>query len=156
MHYLVSKEFTFDSAHMLQDHKGMCKNLHGHTYKLQVELLSSDTASAGSSEGMVVDFSEISHIIKDLVVSKFDHAFISWENAPVDSEEHQLRTKVEELGMRVVLLPHKPTAELMAEHIFNTINLAIRSHVSKRISEKVRVCSVKLWETPTSMAMFTA
>ena len=32
----VSKEFTFDCAHMLTGHDGLCKNLHGHTYKLRI------------------------------------------------------------------------------------------------------------------------
>jgi len=32
---LVSKEFTFDSAHHLHCYEGKCKSLHGHTYKLQ-------------------------------------------------------------------------------------------------------------------------
>ena len=34
----VSKEFTFDCAHMLTGHDGLCKNLHGHTYKLIISL----------------------------------------------------------------------------------------------------------------------
>lgn len=34
----VTKEITFDSAHMLSNYEGKCSNLHGHTYKLQVTL----------------------------------------------------------------------------------------------------------------------
>ena len=35
--FKIAKEFNFDMAHMLDGHDGKCKNLHGHTYKLQVE-----------------------------------------------------------------------------------------------------------------------
>ena len=34
----VTKEITFDVAHMLSYYEGRCANLHGHTYKLQVTL----------------------------------------------------------------------------------------------------------------------
>ena len=34
----ISKVFTFDSAHHLNDYQGKCKNIHGHTYKLEVTL----------------------------------------------------------------------------------------------------------------------
>ena len=36
--FKIAKEFNFDMAHMLDGHDGKCKNLHGHTYKLQVEV----------------------------------------------------------------------------------------------------------------------
>ena len=34
----ITKEFTFDVAHFLPNHKGLCANIHGHTYKLQVAI----------------------------------------------------------------------------------------------------------------------
>lgn len=34
----VTKEITFDVAHILSYYEGKCANLHGHTYKLQVTL----------------------------------------------------------------------------------------------------------------------
>ncbi len=36
--FKIAKEFSFDMAHMLDGHDGKCQNLHGHTYKLQVEV----------------------------------------------------------------------------------------------------------------------
>jgi 6-pyruvoyltetrahydropterin/6-carboxytetrahydropterin synthase len=32
----VSKECRFDAAHVLTNHAGQCKNLHGHTYRVVV------------------------------------------------------------------------------------------------------------------------
>ncbi|MDR0941133.1 MAG: 6-carboxytetrahydropterin synthase, partial [Bacteroidales bacterium] len=34
----ITKEFTFDMAHALFEYDGLCRNIHGHTYKLQVTL----------------------------------------------------------------------------------------------------------------------
>ena len=60
----VTKVFTFDSAHNLINYEGACRNLHGHTYKLEV------TVCGDINEmGMVCDFSELSLLIKDNIVS---------------------------------------------------------------------------------------
>ena len=52
--FKIAKEFSFDMAHMLDGHDGKCKNLHGHTYKLQVEV-SGKLVAEGAKRGMVVD-----------------------------------------------------------------------------------------------------
>ncbi|MFA5793142.1 MAG: 6-carboxytetrahydropterin synthase QueD [Candidatus Gracilibacteria bacterium] len=65
---LVSKEFTFDSAHYLTAYHGKCERLHGHTYKLRVTV-----EGAVSKEGMVVDFCELKALVGRLVVDKLDH-----------------------------------------------------------------------------------
>lgn len=51
---LVSKEFTFDSAHHLHDYKGKCKNLHGHTYKVIFGI-----SSFTNEIGIAIDFADI-------------------------------------------------------------------------------------------------
>jgi 6-pyruvoyltetrahydropterin/6-carboxytetrahydropterin synthase len=35
----IAKEFTFDSAHFLKDYHGKCERMHGHTYKIDKNLL---------------------------------------------------------------------------------------------------------------------
>jgi len=71
----VTKEFSFDCAHMLTGHEGPCKNLHGHTYKLQVEVTSySGVQEEGPSKGMIVDFKDLKQIVKELIVDKLDHS----------------------------------------------------------------------------------
>ena len=45
----ISKVFYFDAAHRIANHKGKCKNLHGHTYKLIV------TIEGEIESGMVID-----------------------------------------------------------------------------------------------------
>ena len=51
----VTKIFDWHCSHRLTNHEGLCKNIHGHTYKLEVEIDGS-LLSGGSSDGMVIDF----------------------------------------------------------------------------------------------------
>ena len=34
----VTKSIKFDAAHVLTNHQGLCKNLHGHTYRVEVSV----------------------------------------------------------------------------------------------------------------------
>lgn len=69
---LLSKEFVFDAAHNLINYHGKCERLHGHTYKLRVVLEGSP-----DEEAMIMDFCELSQIVKEHVISKLDHAYIN-------------------------------------------------------------------------------
>ena len=140
-HY-VTKEFTFDAAHQLPNHTGLCKNIHGHTYKLQVTLTGLVLEVDGSSqEGMVVDFKDMKDWIKDMVLDKFDHAFIAKGDEPILPTLKELGSKVFEIGVRT-------TAENMARYIFETLCL--------NLPPNVFVKNVRLYETPTSYADYKA
>jgi len=54
----VCKEMTFDCAHMLSGHNALCKNLHGHTYKVQVSV-TGYKLDKGSSQDMIIDFKDL-------------------------------------------------------------------------------------------------
>ena len=69
---LLSKEFIFDAAHNLPKYHGKCEKLHGHTYKLKVVL-----EGKPDSEGMIMDFLEVSKIVKENVISKLDHSYLN-------------------------------------------------------------------------------
>jgi len=60
MYATLTKEFKFEAAHQLLNHQGKCRNLHGHSYKVVVELVGEVQGQTGmSDEGMVVDFDEV-------------------------------------------------------------------------------------------------
>lgn len=87
----IVKEFMFDAAHKLDGHKGHCKNIHGHTYRLQVGVYGPIKDEPGASDdGMVLDFEELKQIVKAEIINKLDHQFIN------------------------DILPFRPTAENMA------------------------------------------
>jgi 6-pyruvoyltetrahydropterin/6-carboxytetrahydropterin synthase len=69
---LISKEFTFDSAHHLHCYEGKCQNLHGHTYRLQV-IMSGQT----DARGITIDFSDIKRITKQHIIDRLDHQYLN-------------------------------------------------------------------------------
>ena len=78
----ITKEFCFEMAHLLSNYDGLCKNLHGHSYRLMVTVkgnISQDETSP--KHGMVMDFSVLKRIVKDEIVDKCVHAANLAQNA---------------------------------------------------------------------------
>ncbi|MBL8840157.1 MAG: 6-carboxytetrahydropterin synthase QueD [Planctomycetes bacterium] len=80
---LVTKEFTFDSAHNLPNYHGKCERLHGHTYRLQVTI----SAPVDPASGMALDFAILGDIVKREVVTPLDHRYLN-EIIPISSAEN--------------------------------------------------------------------
>jgi len=71
---LVSKTFRFEAAHQLPEHRGKCARLHGHSYKLEVTLRGPISEAAGqSAHGMVLDFEDLSRIVRASLLERLDH-----------------------------------------------------------------------------------
>jgi 6-pyruvoyltetrahydropterin/6-carboxytetrahydropterin synthase len=67
----VTKIMEFEAAHRLEGHKGKCKNLHGHRYKLECTVGIADNYHL--FEGMVIDFGDLKETMKEMVDKYFDH-----------------------------------------------------------------------------------
>lgn len=61
----------FHAAHSLPNHEGKCKQLHGHTYHVEIRF-EGGVRHYGAASGMVMDFGEARRNI-DSVISEFDH-----------------------------------------------------------------------------------
>ncbi|MDU8923684.1 6-carboxytetrahydropterin synthase QueD [Pasteurellaceae bacterium LIM206] len=136
--FKVSKEFSFDMAHILDGHDGKCQNLHGHTYKLQVEV-SGDLHSGGAKKGMVVDFTDVKAVVKRLILDHMDHAFIYDTNS---ERECKIADLLNELNSKTFGIPMRTTAEEMSRFIF------------RRLKTELPVSAIRLWETPTSFCEY--
>lgn len=77
---LVSKEFTFDSAHHLHCYEGKCKSLHGHTYKLQVVM-----SGKVDARGLAIDFGDIKRLAKERIIEKLDHRYLNEVLPPMNT-----------------------------------------------------------------------
>ncbi len=74
----VCKEFTFDAAHYLPSHEGLCRNMHGHTYRLLVGISGPIVEDEQSSmNGMVLDFSQLKSIVQALIIKRLDHKMLN-------------------------------------------------------------------------------
>lgn len=136
----VTKQFTFEMAHALYGYDGPCKNIHGHTYHLEVTLRGEPLDDATNvKNGMVVDFSVIKQIVMEEVVSIYDHALVFNEDAPYVKSD-LLTTEFE----KVFTVPFQPTCE--------NLMLYFMRKLQPRIPERLTLVSVVLRETPTSFA----
>lgn len=138
----VTKEITFDAAHMLSNYEGKCNNLHGHTYKLQVTLES----EIDSQTHMVLDFNELKTVLYSVVMSMFDHAVLFSEEDIRTEAENELLLWARKYNKKFIVIPGKTTCEDLAPYIKKLIESELQN---KKIDVKV---SLRLWETPTSFA----
>ncbi|MFO7820237.1 MAG: 6-carboxytetrahydropterin synthase, partial [Halanaerobacter sp.] len=93
----VTKSFSWDMSHMLAGHQGECRNLHGHTYKLEVEVVNKagQMQEVGPARGMVVDFKDLKEIVKNKIINPLDHSFLYWSKSTTEVE-HQIAQLLEE------------------------------------------------------------
>lgn len=75
--YLLEKTFTFEAAHMLPEHDGKCRRLHGHSWKMTVRLCSNKVQETGPKRGMVLDFYEIKKAVEPLIENFLDHHYLN-------------------------------------------------------------------------------
>lgn len=77
LRWTLTKEFTFEAAHRLPRHDGKCARLHGHSWKMQVEVESPALCESGPKTGMVMDFGDIKAAVAPLVESHLDHHYLN-------------------------------------------------------------------------------
>lgn len=130
----ITKSVKFDAAHVLTNHKGLCKNLHGHTYRVDVSV----RQPADVDSDMVMDFKDVKHICEETVLSKFDHAFIYDETSAGESE---IAAVVQKNGMRTAALPFRSTAENLARWIFGALKGRIAGLYAVRVYETAASCA---------------
>ncbi len=70
--YLVKVILDFCAAHNLRDYKGICENLHGHNYRVELVLKRKNLPK----DGMVFDFKKAKSILKE-VISDLDHSYLN-------------------------------------------------------------------------------
>lgn len=136
--FTATKEFNFEAAHMLVGHTGKCRNLHGHNYKVLVEVAATNL----NEMDMVKDFYDIAQNAKPMF-DQFDHAFIYNVNCNDEFETEIYNTCIK-YGRKVIEIPYRATAENMARLFYETLKF-----------HGEPVSKVTVYETPTSFASFT-
>jgi 6-pyruvoyltetrahydropterin/6-carboxytetrahydropterin synthase len=137
--YSIKKEgFKFECSHRLNhlDYDSPCKNLHGHSYKVFVEIFN-DTLD---KNGMVIDFSKLKSF-QDHLDKYYDHAIIIY------IEDKELINIAKKLNWKY-LIYHKPTtAENMAQILSDELVYLMEDDIYK--------IKVTVYETEKNSASYT-
>jgi len=132
--YSVTKRIEFCYGHRLLDYIGMCAHPHGHNASVEIDVRTDSL----DNRNMVVDFSDIKRIIKGWIDRELDHKMILRHDDPL---VEPLRT----LGEPMYLLESNPTVERIAKLIYD---------MSRH--QGLEVVAVRVWETPSSFASYSA
>ena len=142
----IVKIIQWDMGHRVLNHRSVCKGIHGHRYKAEICLEGELIVDSGSSEeGMVIDFSDIKKIAQKFIQNKLDHGFMVW-----DQDDELLDFFKHSKGHKLVIVPFTPTAENIAAYIFQKL----KNEFSDKFKTGLHLHSVKLWETPSSYALY--
>ena len=141
----ITKQFSFETGHALYGYDGKCKNVHGHSYRLDVTVIGVPiTDNTHVKHGMVIDFGDLKKIVKDEIVDVFDHATVFNKNTP----HVELAKELESRGHNVLLVNYQPTSEMMV--------IDFADKIKKHLPENIKLHSLKLQETASSFAEWYA
>lgn len=141
----ITKQFSFETGHALYGYDGKCKNVHGHSYKLNVTVIGTPISDSSHVKyGMVIDFGDLKKIVKSEIVDKFDHATVFNRNTP----HIELARELENRDHTVILVEYQPTSENMV--------VDFAEKIKNRLPEHIKLHSLKLQETETSFAEWFA
>lgn len=154
--YRIRRSIDVDFAHHVRGHDGPCVNIHGHTWKFEVDL----EAETLDPQGFVIDFHDLIGQVLQPCHTLLDHALAvgveTYEEsraalealgaqlvpAPGTPEPMTLGGARTEHpgGMRVVVFPFNPTSERLARWLYELAD-------SRLSDDRVRVCCGRVFET---------
>jgi len=140
----VTKMFEWDCAHKLYNPKlsidknksvfGLCNNIHGHTYKLEVTV----EPIKSLNNGMVINFKDLKKIVKDKIVDVMDHSLtLTRGDIIIDM--------LEPLNLKINIVNYETTCENQINDFWNILKPIFIKH-------NISLVKLKLYETPTSYA----
>jgi 6-pyruvoyltetrahydropterin/6-carboxytetrahydropterin synthase len=97
--YRLSVHDSFSSAHQLKGYRGKCEAVHGHNWKVEVEV----QGERLNNIGLLIDFADLKRILKS-VIDPLDHVLLN--------EVEAFRDK-------------NPSSELLARHIYQQLKGAL-------------------------------
>lgn len=138
---LLTKIFHFEMAHAINGYPGACKNIHGHSYELHVQVSSNnDIDEYILGVGLEIDFKDLKKVVKHHIIDVFDHhlllskTFIG-KNPSLLNSDNLLIWEVE------------PTAENMLIYILKTLKKELpANNILKKLILFETKDSYAVWE----------
>ena len=129
----IAKEFNWEMGHRLPEHFGKCKNIHGHSYKMLVEI-----EGDVMENGMVMDYYHLRDAI-DPIIEKMDHAFLVYK------EDAGVIDFLERMNSKRVIVDFQSTVENITRYFLNEIK-------KTKLPSNIRKIKVRVCETPDDYA----
>ena len=130
MSWKLNTEFTFDSAHIIVGYDGPCGRLHGHTYRVRLELSSEQLRPSA-------------HVRRNIMVADFKT--LKWAKKDVDQGglDHMMLNDHPDLG-------DDSTAEVIVAYVHKETMRRVRGNLEPGDDGADLRLKVTLWETPDS------
>ena len=134
----LTKIFHFEMAHAIYGYPGSCKNIHGHSYELQVTVTGDkENQNYITAPGFILDFKELKQLVTSSIIKTFDHKLIlsgSYlnQNPAIKSQEN------------LIVLEAEPTAENLLIYMAKILRNVL--------PEEVKLVRLRLYETKDSYA----
>ena len=141
----VTKQFKFETGHAIYGYDGLCKNVHGHSFKFDVTIIGQPINDPDHvKNGMVIDFGDLKTIVNQEIVDPFDHATVLNVNSP----HKEIADEMESRGHKILRVSYQPTCEMMI------IDFALK--LKAKLPNHLKLYSLKLRETETAFAEWYA
>jgi len=138
----VTKEFDFEMAHALFNYDGLCRHIHGHSYRLKVTVIGEPITELNNPKlGMVIDFSDLKKIVNREIIDVFDHSFVVSERSGYQKSPH-------EMFERMIVVNYQPTSENLVQDF--------AQRIAKFLPVTIRLHNLRLYETSNSYAEWFA
>lgn len=135
---LITKIFRFEMAHAIHGYNGSCRNIHGHSYELQVTVAQGQEGGGYiPAPGFIMDFKELKQLVQSAVVSRMDHQVI------LSSKYLQSHPNIKEME-NLWIWEAEPTAE--------NLLLYMQEAIGKLLPRGLWLERLKLYETNDSYA----
>lgn len=140
----VTREFTFEMAHHLPGHDGLCINIHDHSCRLSLTIREIPlNAPSNPKDGMLIDFGNLKSIVQGAIIKKLDHGLVL-RNRPESQEVKRALLKIS--VKKVLLLPDQPTYE--------NVLLLIKNKLIEGFPDNLALTALELKETASTIAIW--
>jgi 6-pyruvoyltetrahydropterin/6-carboxytetrahydropterin synthase len=136
----IAKDFRWEMAHRLPKHTGGCRNVHGHSYRMWIEL-----AGEPDGQGMVLDYFDLKKMV-DPLVAQIDHAFLC------DRSDALIVDFLESSGLKAVYVDFPTTAENLAQWFFERLKAMFNPLDAQASMKHLSELRVRIQETERTYA----
>jgi len=137
--YRIEKRFTLPIGHRLSKHKGRCFSIHGHNFTILVGIKTEKL----NENDMIIDFSELKSIVGNSL-DELDHCLL------LNQTDSEIYEHLKKIGMRAMLMSTDPTAERLAEKLYDFL----KERLSTKYPE-VQMDYITVFENENSKATYS-